>query len=312
MDPTKGSLPMAGPPMPNVAALTGPILIGALLDYFFFGVLSLQLCAQHILSSLHNTNISSSHQTYTTTHSPMKDSVSNSSVPFSPSHLASLSLTIQKVYFVYSLELIQICCTAADIYFWFGTGFGNVVRLNVTYLSPFDTPMIGAIVALIVQLFFCYRIWKLSRSQWHLYTAVFIGAISFLQAAGGIGGGISGHVNKYFSVATETNRIYAYIWLLGEAVADVLIAVTMTHLADADENLLQLVWQLSHSSYSLSDREQMTLQHQQSSLANSTFNYRIVLRRKDPYDNSSAGYSLSGDSGTRFTSFLATTTELGA
>jgi hypothetical protein len=94
-----------------------------------------------------------------------------------------------------------------------------------THLSSFDTPMIGSITSFIVQIFFCYRIWALRRSFWPL--CVLIAAISITQAFGGIAGGVRGYLNKTFLLA-YVHIEDAYLWLIGNAVADLLIAVTMT------------------------------------------------------------------------------------
>jgi hypothetical protein len=81
------------------------------------------------------------------------------------------------VYSVCLLELVQVCCAGADAYYWFCSGFGNLEHFNTTYISPFDTPMIGAVVAFIVQLFYCHRIWKLRTNRWHILTCVVIAVV---------------------------------------------------------------------------------------------------------------------------------------
>jgi hypothetical protein len=68
------------------------------------------------------------------------------------------------VYLVAVLETIQVCFNGADVFHWYAAGYGNLEMLNEVNFSPFDTPMLGAIVAFIVQLFFSYRIWTLQKS----------------------------------------------------------------------------------------------------------------------------------------------------
>ena len=53
----------------------------------------------------------------------------------------------------------------ADAFYWFCSGFGDLTHLSNVYISFFDTPMLGAAIALMVQIFFCYRIWVLSKSK---------------------------------------------------------------------------------------------------------------------------------------------------
>ena len=73
------------------------------------------------------------------------------------------------VYSIFLVETVQTALTGADLYYWFVSGFGNIVHLSTTYASGFDVPIIGSVVALTVQLFFVYRIWVLSgRTAWFI------------------------------------------------------------------------------------------------------------------------------------------------
>ncbi|KAI0045162.1 hypothetical protein FA95DRAFT_1495899, partial [Auriscalpium vulgare] len=65
------------------------------------------------------------------------------------------------VYSVLLLESTQTAFAGADVVYWYAAGFGNVARLQDTYLTPFDTPFMGALIAFIVQVFYSYRIWVL-------------------------------------------------------------------------------------------------------------------------------------------------------
>ena len=78
---------------------------------------------------------------------------------------------------MYVLELVQVCSAGADAYYWFCSGYGNLQHLDNTYLSPFDTPMLGSIIAFIVQVFFCHRIWKLRTNNWYIIMCGVIGAV---------------------------------------------------------------------------------------------------------------------------------------
>jgi hypothetical protein len=180
-------------PPPPIAQVTAPLLIGALINYFLFGILTLQLY------------------------------VYSCSFPYDKTSIKLL------IYIVYALELVQICCAGADAYYWLCLGFGDPNHLNNTYISPFDTPMIGSIVAFIVQLFFCHRIWKLRANNWYIIMCAMIGAVSIVQLVGGVVGGVQAHRNKYFSVISDSS-LYALMWLAGEAVSDFLIATTMSYL----------------------------------------------------------------------------------
>ena len=72
------------------------------------------------------------------------------------------------MYIVFFLETVQTILSGADLYYWFAAGFGNPDHLFSSFLSFLDVPMMGSLVALIVQFFFVYRIWVLSekRGRW--------------------------------------------------------------------------------------------------------------------------------------------------
>lgn len=114
------------------------------------------------------------------------------------------------------------------MWYWFGAGYGNLEHLSNPYISAFDTPMLGALIALIVQLFFCYRIRVLSQSWWLPSIAA---AASIAQAVAAFISGVRGHiVGNVAATRTNIDSAALYIWLIGSAVADVLIAAAMTYL----------------------------------------------------------------------------------
>ena len=53
-----------------------------------------------------------------------------------------------------------------DMYQWFAKGFGRMLALGDVQLSIVDTPMIGALVAAAVQMFYCYRIYTINKKAW--------------------------------------------------------------------------------------------------------------------------------------------------
>ncbi|KAI9433047.1 hypothetical protein H4582DRAFT_1027259 [Lactarius indigo] len=126
------------------------------------------------------------------------------------------------VYFVFLLETIQTALTGADIYYWFVSGFGNVERLGNSHFTPVDVAIIGTVISLIVQGYFCYRIWVLnSRSSWVCWI---IAVAAVTQSTGGIWASIEPlTVDKYMAPKTPI-----YLWAISSVLADVLIAVAMT------------------------------------------------------------------------------------
>jgi len=85
------------------------------------------------------------------------------------------------VHSVFLLETLQTALSGADLYYWFASGFGDMNHLASPYASPFDTPIMGSLVALCVQIFFVYRIWVLGkRTTWCQWLCVLISLVALL------------------------------------------------------------------------------------------------------------------------------------
>jgi len=69
------------------------------------------------------------------------------------------------VYIVFVLEAVQTVLSGADVFYWFGSGYGDVARLASPYASTFDIPIIESMVSVMVQCFYAYRLWVLSNKQ---------------------------------------------------------------------------------------------------------------------------------------------------
>ncbi|KAF9449485.1 hypothetical protein P691DRAFT_667400, partial [Macrolepiota fuliginosa MF-IS2] len=66
------------------------------------------------------------------------------------------------VHFIFLLETVQTFFTVADGFHWFVYGFGNVEQLSEFFLANFDSPMMGSVIALVVQLVYAWRVYHLS------------------------------------------------------------------------------------------------------------------------------------------------------
>ncbi|KAJ6583064.1 hypothetical protein DFH09DRAFT_1275430 [Mycena vulgaris] len=187
------SAPPPGPiPIPpNIGSIAASQLIGSLLNYFLYGILAVQVYVYRLSF---------------------------------PNDKAGIKWM---VYLIFLVETVATALNGVDMYYWFAAGFGDILSFAKPRISPFYTPILGSVMALVVQSFFCYRIYIIKRTA--LWFCIFIALISALQAAGGLGGGISSYLSA--NEEHDHNRvIFVYLWLIGEAVADVLIAVTMTYL----------------------------------------------------------------------------------
>ena len=63
------------------------------------------------------------------------------------------------------LETIQTALTGSDIYYWFIAGFGNVERLSHSHFAGIDIPFITGVISLLIQGYFCYRIWVMNNKR---------------------------------------------------------------------------------------------------------------------------------------------------
>ncbi|PPQ77818.1 hypothetical protein CVT25_015312 [Psilocybe cyanescens] len=122
-------------------------------------------------------------------------------------------LVVQVLYGVFLLDTLQTCMMGADAFYWFCSGFGDMGHLGNVYISAFDTPMLGGLMALLVQSFFCYRIWMLSQ-------AIIIPVTLWL-----------GHLHGNLAAAqAQINTRVLEVWLIGSVIADTLIACCLVYL----------------------------------------------------------------------------------
>jgi len=131
------------------------------------------------------------------------------------------------VHSVFLLETLQTALSGADLYYWFASGFGDMNHLASPYASPFDTPIMGSLVALCVQIFFVYRIWVLGkRAAWWL--CVLISLCSVVGATAAFMGGIYTHTHGKFAHG-QVLKVLATTWLAGNTASDLLIAAAMLY-----------------------------------------------------------------------------------
>jgi hypothetical protein len=189
--PPPGAGPIQIPIPPNIGQIAASQLIGALLNYFLYGVLAVQVYVYRLSF---------------------------------PNDKASIKWM---VYVIFLVETVATALNGVDCFHWFAAGFGDILEFTKPLISPFYTPILGSVMALVVQFFFCYRIYIIKREA--VYLCGFIALVSMLQAAGGIGGGISAYLSAN-EVHDHNRIIFVYLWLIGDVVADVFIASTMTFL----------------------------------------------------------------------------------
>ncbi|KAI9467405.1 hypothetical protein BJY52DRAFT_67195 [Lactarius psammicola] len=127
-------------------------------------------------------------------------------------------------YFVFVLETVQTALTGADVYYWFVAGYGNVERLGHSHFSPIDTPIMTGAISLVVQGYYCYRIWILMNKRPSSWICWIIAVAAVTQAGAATWLGVTSLRVEKFVVS----RTGLYLWSIPTAMADVLIAVAMT------------------------------------------------------------------------------------
>ncbi|KAF7369884.1 hypothetical protein MSAN_00617800 [Mycena sanguinolenta] len=171
----------------DISMITGPTMVGICLNWGFMGVLVAQLYFYH-------------------------------------ENCSGDSRTIKAlVYGLALLDILQTVMVTADAFHWFVYGFGNMTRLDQTFLNSWDVPVLDAIISLVVQAFYCWRIHLVREA---LVIPILILAVSVTQCVAGIWTGVRAHQLGHLSLI-DTEVVPQTIWLVGAAVADVAIAVVL-------------------------------------------------------------------------------------
>ncbi|KAJ7137309.1 hypothetical protein C8R46DRAFT_613931 [Mycena filopes] len=134
------------------------------------------------------------------------------------------------VYSVYCIDLIQIVMVTIDAFETFASGYGQASALTDIGLSWLASPIFGGIVASIVQSFYAFRLWRLSRS-WVIASALVVTSIG-VSLSGfilGVFAKQAGDLTKLTTNPTMGVAATAGVWLGGSALTDVTIAACMTY-----------------------------------------------------------------------------------
>ncbi|KAJ6504995.1 hypothetical protein C8R45DRAFT_1090757 [Mycena sanguinolenta] len=172
---------MEGPIFP--ATVLGPTFLGILFNWGLMGVLAAQLYYYHVT---------------------FKDDRPTIKI---------------LVYGLFLIDASQTAMITADGFHWFVYGFGNVL-VDDAFLNPWDVPFLDSIIALVVQVFYCWRIYVLRGG---VVIPVVILLISATQFSAGIIIAVREDALAFLSLVNE-ERAVETVWLIGGAIADVTIA----------------------------------------------------------------------------------------
>uniref|UniRef100_A0A0W0GFL2 DUF6534 domain-containing protein n=2 Tax=Moniliophthora roreri TaxID=221103 RepID=A0A0W0GFL2_MONRR len=173
------------------AELAGPLLLAFLLNWFLFGVLSVQVYLYWTV--------------------------------FPTGNLAAQMLVCS----IYILETAQTISLSSDAFQTFVYGFTNAAAVDHNHNLWLDTYIYDGLVAFLVQTYFAHRIHVL-LFRTKLLPAIIV-LLSTTQFAGAIGAGLGVKRLPYFSRYGEISPIPGLLWISGAIVADILIAVTMIY-----------------------------------------------------------------------------------
>ncbi|KAJ7751109.1 hypothetical protein B0H16DRAFT_840148 [Mycena metata] len=118
------------------------------------------------------------------------------------------------------LDIVQTVMVTADAFHWFVYGFGNPIQLDEPFFNPWDVPVLDSVISLIVQAFYCWRIYFLRKG---VVIPVLILIVSLAQFSAGILTGVRNYQIGHLSFSREY-IVAETIWLAGGAVADLAIA----------------------------------------------------------------------------------------
>ncbi|PBK66301.1 hypothetical protein ARMSODRAFT_1021501 [Armillaria solidipes] len=178
-----------------IAELTGPYIVGALLNWGLFGTLSVQLYLYYL------------------------------AFPNDRRFIKYL------VYGIYVIEFGQTMLVAHDMFVTFGYGFGDMdalTRMNFYWLT---SPIMSAVVSCAGQVFYAYRVFIVSKSR---IISIVIICVSLTSSVVAMMAGIEyfkvGDITK---LNNRRSCIAAGIACGAGALCDILIAICMTYYASS-------------------------------------------------------------------------------
>ncbi|KAF9526408.1 hypothetical protein CPB83DRAFT_467878 [Crepidotus variabilis] len=192
---------------PNIGAIAGPLvndlnkllseltnrlkLIGYLLHWGLFGVLSTQVYVYHL------------------------------AFPEDPLRTQAL------VYGVYLVEFVQTMLFTVTAFNTFAKGFGSMMAIIDGSLLWFSVPIMSSVVTFIVQVFYAYRIYKVGKAK-AIAGAVILLACG--QLGGGVATGVIAHqIRDFTNFLVVKTLIATGVWNGCSALCDVVIAGAMTY-----------------------------------------------------------------------------------
>ncbi|KAK0221072.1 hypothetical protein EDD85DRAFT_272751 [Armillaria nabsnona] len=174
-----------------IAELSGPNIVGCLLNWGLFGTLSAQLYLYYLAFP------------------------------------NDRRFTKYLVYGIYVIEFVQTMLVAHDAFAMFGYGFGDMDALNRLNFSWLTVPVMSAVVSCVGRVFYAYRIFVLSKSRIIPTFVICVSLAAFV--AGMITGVYFFQASDATKLNNWKTYIAVGIWCITSVLGDILIAICMTY-----------------------------------------------------------------------------------
>ncbi|KAF9063080.1 hypothetical protein BDP27DRAFT_1271147 [Rhodocollybia butyracea] len=175
----------------NVVQLTGPQLLGFAGNWALFGCVSVQVYMYHV-------------------------SFPNDRWP--------LKLL---VYGLFIWDVLQTMLYTSSVFSWLGSNWGNATAMDKPGITWFTIPFMSGVASAAVQCFYAWRIFILSNSK---LLTLFIVMIALMEGSAAMADGVMTKIGvNSFAELQNKNFAVTTVWLLGSAVCDIIICVSMTY-----------------------------------------------------------------------------------
>ncbi|KAH8088900.1 hypothetical protein BXZ70DRAFT_498790 [Cristinia sonorae] len=190
--------------------VTGPTLVGHLMNWGLFGVLTVQVYIYYI--------------------------------SFPKDHWRLKGV----VFFAYILEIIQIILSTHDAFRVYGSGWGNPQELDAIGLVWVSIPILDSLISSLSQMFYSWRIYTLSRNKWLVGVILML---ALVELGAGIYDGVAClHLNSLIEIPTKTYKS-TIVWTGAAALDEILITCSMFYYlrkAKKDSRTKRTISLLSH------------------------------------------------------------------
>ncbi|TFK97070.1 hypothetical protein BDV98DRAFT_607858 [Pterulicium gracile] len=179
-------------PFPPIAEVTSAPFLGIMINWALMGVLTVQLYIYHI-------NF----------------------------YGKDRKLIQWLAYGLFAIDCVQTALATWDGIEWFVLGWGDPIRLTIVYTAGINSPLMDSLVALLVQSYYCWRIYILSGVLW--WPMILIG-LTLVQAGSGFASGIIATIVNDFRLLHEKDFVASTMFLSVTTFVDLAIAASTVYL----------------------------------------------------------------------------------